>query len=395
MPVRQVSPGHPKELSEFVELERKLVGHHRLFVSEDECEVARRLSGQSAFFDQSEVALFVSHRDEDPVARCAAIINRRWQNSEREPSVGFDSREVGFIGYFAAAPGSRVEVTEMLTQAEEWLADDPARQPPAAIRRVIAPCNGNALLGLGLRTDGFTESPMFPLPWNPRYYVDYFERAGYAPRYPFWTYEVDFSSRAYQRFKQDVGERAENASLKCTVTEVNEADWSAEIERLRELFNEGFRGEWELQEFTSEEFEEFHEWMEGVLPTQFMLFARVDGDPDPVGFCVGYPDWTPLFRSFGGRVSPAKLKRGANDFMRAGVIGGALRSDYRGADLAPQVLVEFFTRMEDFGLPGAFYYFINHANAASRGLGMAAGGQGRILYHCYDKVLAMASAASA
>jgi hypothetical protein len=394
MPVRQVSPQDPDELSEFVELERNLVGHHRLFVSEDNDEVKRRLSGQSPFFDQSEVALFVADDDDDDVARCAAIINRRWQNSKREPSVGFDSREVGFVGYFAAAPGSGAEVTEMLEQAVEWLAD-PARQSSAPIRRVIAPCNGNALLGLGLRTDAFNESPMFPLPWNPRYYVDYFERAGYAPRYPFWTYEVDFSSRAYQRFKEDVDRRAVNAPLKCTVTEVDVADWRAEIERLKELFNEGFRGEWELQEFTSEEFQDFHEWMEGVLPPQFMLFARVEGDQHPVGFCVGYPDWTPLFRSFGGRVSPAKLKHEANDFIRAGVIGGALRSDYRGADLAPQVLVEFFRRMEDFGLPGAFYYFINHANAASRGLGAAAGGQGRILYHCYDKVLALAPAASA
>jgi hypothetical protein len=395
MQVRQVSTGDPRKLREFVELERKLVSHHRLFVSEDDDEVTRRLSGRSAFFDQSEVALFVaSDKSGRDVARCAAIINRRWQNSKRAPSVGFDSREVGFIGYFAAAPDKSREVTEMLERAEKWLAD-PARKS-AQIRRVIAPCNGNALLGLGLRTDAFTESPMFPLPWNPRYYVDYFERAGYAPRYPFWTYEVDFSSDAYERFKQDVAGRARNAPLECTVTEVDKRKWPAEIQRLRRLFNEGFRGEWELQEFSPAEFREFHAWMRPVLPRQFMLFAWVKGDPDPVGFCVGYPDWTPLFRSFGGRVSPARLKRGANDFTRAGVIGGALRSAYRRRNLAPQVVAEFFRKMEeDFGLPGAFYYFINHANAASRGLGMAAGGQGRILYHCYDKVIALAPAASA
>src|SRR5687767_7254442 len=124
MPVRQVSPEHPNKLSEFVELERKLVGHYRLFVSEDDREVTRHLSGRSAFFDQSEVALFVaSDKSRRDVARCAAIINRRWQNSKRDPSVGFDSREVGFIGYFAAARDRSREVTEMLERAEKWLAD--------------------------------------------------------------------------------------------------------------------------------------------------------------------------------------------------------------------------------------------------------------------------------
>ena len=344
----------------------------------DPALLKRRGLRQSAFFQGVGVELLVAtDSGGKPVARCAAIDNPRWRNSPRELGVGFDTRKAAFIGYFAAAPGHLTEVRQMLRAAERWL-------KRRGVWRVIAPCNGNALVGMGLLTAGFTESPMFPMPWNPRYYVDYFERSDYAPRYPIWTYEIDFSSPEYRRFKRVL------SSPRCHVRPISKPSdkraWRADIDTLRTLFNRSFRGEWELQEFTQAEFQE---WADPLLPENYVLFASIPNRRGPVGFAVGFPDWTPQFRASRGAPPPrADLRRAANKPQRAGVIGGALLRSLKGQQFSPTVAAEFFRRMEEeYNLPGALYHFINHANAASRGLGAAAGGRGRILYHCYDKII--------
>jgi GNAT superfamily N-acetyltransferase len=380
----QVDLSKPRVLHDFVALEHRLVKqHHRLFVSEPDAVVKHRLSGASAFFNDAELAGFVAGRPGAEVGRCAAIINRRWQRSKREKGVIEDAAKVGFIGYFAAAPKVTAAVKAMLEEAETWLES-------RGMKRVIAPCNGNALLGAGLLTDAFTESPMFPMPWNPRYYVDYFEMAGYAPSYPIWVYEVDFGSPGYQLLQAKQERIRPNALPEWSIRRINKQDWQAEIDRLLELFNAGFTGEWELQEFTSDEFHQFWDPLEDVLPSEFIQFVDIrdqrSGTWTPVGFCVGFPDWTPLLRS-----NPAGLNTtNADDYVRAGLIGGALTDpDLRGTGLGTTVVAHVFRQFEEeLHLPGALYYFINHVNTASRGLGEAAGGQGRILYHCYDKVIA-------
>ena len=48
----------------------------------------------------------------------------------------------------------------MIEAAEEWLAS-------RGMTRVIAPINGNVLLGIAVLIDAFDESPMFPLRVEP------------------------------------------------------------------------------------------------------------------------------------------------------------------------------------------------------------------------------------
>ena len=86
--VRQVLTSDSKSLKEFVQLERKLVGSNPLFVSEIDSDIFKRLGGQSAFFSDMEHALFIASDGTQDKARCAAIINRRYQQVKDE-AVGF------------------------------------------------------------------------------------------------------------------------------------------------------------------------------------------------------------------------------------------------------------------------------------------------------------------
>ena len=365
--VREVSVSDKAAVKHFVRLERQFVGTGALFYSEPDADIAKALSGRSAFFTQIEHALFVASDNGVDSARCAALINRRYQEAKKEA--------VGAIGYFAASPDSLASVKSMLESAEAWL-----RQ--RGVTRVVAPFNGAGLLGAGVRTDAFDESPVFPFAWHPPRYSDYLREAGYRPTYPLWYYTIDLSGDAYRRMAQKVDEGGRSL----TIRPVNKKRWDEDLEIFRHLFNETFRDEWEFHPMESAELHEFFDPMKPILDPRQMLIGEVGGAP--VGWCLGMPDWSPLFRSFEGKVGPLqilKLMFGAGRYQRAGLLGIGVLHDYRSTGLAQALAVALFRRYQERGLREALYYPVNGANARSRRFAESMGGHGRLLYHCYDK----------
>ena len=366
--IREISTADKGGLKGFVALERKLVGSNPLFISDADSDVINQLSGRSAFFSAMEHTLFVASNGGHDIARCAALINRRYQTAKEE--------SVGFIGYFAAAPDSGPEVQAMLKQAEAWLKE-------RGVTRVIAPYNGAAVLGAGLLTMAFDEEPMFPFGWHPPSYAEHFVGSGYEPTYPLWYYTIDFSSDKYRAAMQRATEN--NAVL---VRTVSKKHWNQDLETFRQVFSETFREEWEFHPYTSDEIHEFFDPMKPVLDTRQMLIGEVDGRP--AGFSLGFPDWTPLFRSFKGKLGPIqiiKLMFRAGRYSRAGLIGIGVLSDYRGTGLGQALAITLYRRYQDRGLGEALYYPVNEVNMRSRRFAESMGGAGRVMYHCYDKRL--------
>jgi GNAT superfamily N-acetyltransferase len=367
----EISPSDKKGLKRFIELERKLLGHHKFYTSELDADMTKRLSGKSAYFkDNMEYALYISTKDGKDVARCSALINPRYQIAK-----GTEGAGVGFIGFFAAAPDCGPEVAAMLAAAEGWLR---AR----GITRIIAPYNGAALMGLGLLTSGYDEEPMFPAVWTPPYYPAYITAAGFAPRYPLWFYDIDFSSERYQALKRKA---AENTTVK--VRPLDKKKWKSEMELLRGFFNETFKEEWEFAPMSPAEFNEFFDALKPIMDPRNGLFAEVDGKP--AGWCFGFPDWGVLFRAFKGKVGPLKilnLMMNAGKYKRAGLVGIGVLDEYKGKGVAQCLAAALYGYYEERGMKGSLYYPVNDHNLRSRKFAESIGGTGRVVMHCYDKM---------
>lgn len=366
--VRNVPVSNEKLLKEFVQLERRLIGTNPCFVSEIDSNIMKRLGGRSAFFSDVKHALFIASDGIQDVARCAALINRRYQQAKGEA--------LGFIGYFAARPDAASEVSAMLDQAEAWLREQ-------NVSRVIAPHNGSFLLGFGLLTTAFEEKPVFPLGWHPPYYKEYFQNSGYHPTYPFWSYIVDFSSKKYRMAAQST---LRNKAVK--ILPINKKKWDVDLEKYRKLINETFKEEWEAHPHTSEEFHELFDPFKSVGDSGLLLMAEVKGML--AGFCWGVPDWNPILCSFKGKMGPLQIIKfilNGRRYKRAGLVGIGVLPEYRGTGVAQSLAITLYKRFEDKGLKEAFYFQVNESNTRSRRFAESIGGTGRILYHCFDKNL--------
>jgi GNAT superfamily N-acetyltransferase len=367
MTVERLDATNARDLKRFVRLEPELMRDQPFFWAETEADVRKRLSGKSALSEDLELQLFTANGS----ARCAAIVNPRWQEEDRA------GRDAGSIGWFASARDAGDEVIEMLGEAEGWLAEH-------GVRRVLAPFNGNAFLGMGVLTDAFDEDPMFPMPWHPPWYAQQLEMAGYVKAYPLYVYEIDLRSDDY---RATVERGLRNGAAR--IRHVDKKRWREELNTLRELLNEGFADEWEFQRFEREEFEEMFAPMKSVINSRLIQFAELDGSS--VGFVMGFPDWTPLFRSFRGRLGPIQLFRmlrgSRRTAERIGLLSIALLPEARGKRIGQALAAGFYRASEELGYDKAVYYVVNESNTASRALAMSFGARERLLYHCYDKRL--------
>lgn len=147
---------------------------------------------------------------------------------------------------------------------------------------------------------------------------------------------------------------------------VDKKRWKAEMETFRSVFNDTFASEWEFHELTSAEFHEFVDPVRPVLDPEQFLLAEVDGQT--AGFCFGFPDWTPLFRSFNGKVGPRQILRlllRAKRYERAGLLSIGVRDTYRGRRIGQTLAATLYRRYEELGLGGALYHPVNDHNVAA------------------------------
>lgn len=367
--ITPINPANKSDLKRFVSLERELMKSYPLYVSEIDDDVRKMLTRKTAMASKMEFGLFIATENGVDVARCAAIINEKYQAQKQAGA--------GFIGFFAAAENCEPAVTAMITEAEQWLKE-------RGVTKVIAPANGGAPNSLGLLVTAFDEEPMFPTVWTPPYYKAYIEKLHYRPAYPLWIYDVDFASDQYKTTKERFAHYDQVA-----IRTVAKKNWNRDIAILADLINECFVDEWEFAKLSHTEAIEFFGPMKDILAPQQMLFAEADGKP--VGFCFALPDLTSLFRSFKGKIGLGaifKLLTGAaGKFTRAGILGIGVTKAYRGKGLSKAMAIQLYGYHESLGLKRSLYYPVNEINHESRGFAASLGGNGRMMYMVYDKVL--------
>ena len=367
--VRQIAPSEERAVRSFARLDRRMNAERPLSVAPTEADIVNLLTGRSSLHADIEHALFVvTDADGREVACCAALINRRYQQFHKEA--------VGFIGHFAATNDAGTRAIEMLEAAEDWLAE-------RGVTRVVAGYNGHLLAGFGVRTAEFESSPLFPLPWHPPLYADVLATAGYRPTYPWWSYRIDFSSEVYR----ETSARALR-DANCQIRPVNKKRWDADIEIAMHLYNEAFQNEWEYHPFAIEEMREFFDPLKPIFDPRLLLLAEVDGEP--AGFCFGPPDWSPHARALKGKSNAfAQLRFAlrARTYQDGGLYAIGVLERHRGKHIGQTLASALYRRYEEVGLKGAEYHLVNEGNLASRTLATSLGGEGRILYHNFDKAL--------
>ena len=325
-------------------------------------------------FEHLEFNAWLAWHDDVCVGRISAQIDRL-----RKPIHGDD---VGYFGMLDAVDDPAV-FAALIGAAEAWLRE-------RGMRRIHGPFNLTINEECGLLVDGFDTPPMVMMGHARPYYAPQLEALGYEKAIDLHAYWIalDFARpRVMQRLQARYAKRI-------TVRPIDGKNFVAELDVIRDLFNDAWAKNWGFVPITVEEFRDMGKTLKLLLPDQLVQIAEVDGEP--AAFIVGLPNINEAARDLGGRLLPTglfkllwRLKVRFPDTSRVPLMG--VRQRYQGgplgAALAYSVIGALQTELLACGATGCELSWILETNKGMRDIIESIGGSVYKTYRVYDKPL--------
>jgi Acetyltransferase (GNAT) family len=296
---------------------------------------------------------FVARRGDRVVGRIAAIIDpefgRRW-----EPGCGF-------FGFFECE-SDPVAASLLLRTAEGALAEQ-------AMTRALGPVNLTTHDETGFLVDGFGSPAMVLSPYNPAYYREYVERAGYEAEREYHSYlwtPAHAPAPAVARLAAGAA-AGRGFAAGIAIRPLDLRRWSSEIRKFFGLYNASFAGLWGSVPIRWDEFLERSNRFRPFLRPELALFAEKDGMP--IGCALTLPDVNELLRRVGGNLLPFgwfELARGAGRIRTARTMILGVRPGYTGRGAAALLALESAAALGRLGFERAELSLVQGGNDRMR-----------------------------
>ncbi len=237
------------------------------------------------FHLHAKVRYFIARRDGKPVGTIAGIINHAHNEYWHE--------KTGFFGLYEVLQDR--EASDALLKAAENFARSEGMD---ALR---GPANFSTNEEVGLLVDGWNGPPKALMTYNPRYYVDYIEGAGYHKAMDLLAYITDLTHLQADgtginpkalRVAKKVKER-----MNITIRPFDMRNFAEESKRFQQLYNLAWSKNWGFVPLTEAELHHEAKALKSIIDPKTVFFAEKEGRI--IGAMLPIPDLNePLLRAY-------------------------------------------------------------------------------------------------
>ncbi|HHE71275.1 MAG TPA: N-acetyltransferase [Chloroflexi bacterium] len=292
------------------------------------------------FHEHAKVRYFTAQRDGRIVGTIAGIINHRHNE--------YWNDHTGFFGLFEVLPGEEEAAHALLRTAEAFCRDE-------GMDAIRGPMNFSQNEECGLLVDGWNGPPVILMSYNPRYYVDMIESAGYSKAQDLLAYLTDLRqiqpdgtgiNPKLLRVADHVRRRGD-----ITIRTLDMGHFQRDAALFKEIYNKAWSKNWGFVPLTEGELENEIMELKPIVDPEITFFVY-KGD-QPVAAGLPLPDLNQaLHRAYPRPDVPewwtmAKLfyywkVRKVITTVRA--FAGGVIEDYRGQGLHALMIVEGLKR---------------------------------------------------
>lgn len=228
--------------------------------------------GKHPFFEHSTLQLFLAYDGNKIVGRIAAIQN----NTHNRINKTLD----GHFGFFDCINDQ--ETADLLVDAaRKWLIEK-------GLNNMIGPVNFSTNEICALLIEGFDGPPVAMMPYNPPYYLQLLEKAGFHKKVDLRAYK--FFAGAYNdrslRLTTALQERLKRNNI--VIRKINMKDFKNEVIKVREVYNKAWDNNMGFVPTTDKEFDYLANDLKLVMDPDFVYVAEQEGKL--VGFSLSIPD---------------------------------------------------------------------------------------------------------
>ena len=244
---------------------------------------------KNPFFNENPTQLFLAYRDGELVGRIGAIINKLHNDYHKD--------KTGFFGFLEAVDDRDV-CESLLNTAKAWLK---ARDRDL----MIGPMNPSTNDEVGFLSDGFDTPPYLMMTHTPPYYIEQMEALGYERAKELLAYMIAYENLT----KNPKLDRVANAIAKKYPVKIRKVDmknFRAELEVVREIYNDAWAPNWGFVPMTPQEFDYVASDFKQIINPNVAFIGEYDGEA--IGFLLALPDYNQVFKKIrSGRLFPFGL----------------------------------------------------------------------------------------
>jgi GNAT superfamily N-acetyltransferase len=245
--------------------------------------------------------------------------------------------KIGMFGFFETVNDYAV-AEGLFSCARDWVRE----QGMAALR---GPLSFSQNHECGLLIDGFDGPPVVMMTYNPRYYIDFCERFGFAKAMDLYAYVGDLAQfdgdpsqlpsklvRVTEKVKKRAGITTRPADMR---------NYHDEIERAERVYNLAWEKNWGFVPMTDAEIEKTAIDLKQIIDPDLAVIAEIGGQP--VGVSVAIPDANQVLKHLNGRLFPfgwLKALWYARKINRARLMILGVVQEYRGRGIEALLLFE-------------------------------------------------------
>jgi len=273
-----------KDLNQFIKFPWKIYKNDVNWVPPLISQMKETLNPKkNPFFNHSEVQFFLAIKNGKVVGRISAQINRNHNKFHNEKS--------GSFGFFECIPDYNV-ASILFQKVYDW----------AKLRKmeiIRGPMNFCSNDEWGLLIKGFDSPPMVMMTYNPKYYIDYFDKFGFEKAKDLLAYYADFDKmpERFERLMKKVEKKKRFVVRKLTPKKFNE-----EIATLLTVYNKSWEYNWGFVPMDEAEFYHIAKNLKQIVDYDLVFVAEIDGKA--VGFSLTLPDINQALIKINGRLFP-------------------------------------------------------------------------------------------
>jgi len=269
-------------LDDFIEVPFSIYRNDPNWVPPLRFERREALARTQPLSEHAQWQLWVAYRDGKPIGRISAQVDRLHLDQHHD--------QTGFFG-FLEAPDEPMVFNALFATAEAWLREH-------GVIRVRGPFSLNINQETGLLVEGFETPPYLMMGHATRYYERRLLDLGYVGVKDMLAYEMGVPFEAQRSLENLLSRFADQIHVR----PFDRSRKAADLEVLRDLFNDAWSENWSFVPFTEAEFAAIGKELLPLIPADFIQIAEIDGEP--VAFMAFMPNINEAIADLAGKLLP-------------------------------------------------------------------------------------------
>ena len=335
-------------------------------------------------FAHAKMQLWVARQGGRDVGRIAGIVDEHHNKLAEEAAAFF-----GFFECLEDAPVSH----RLFTAVQDW-----AREQ--GLSRLLGPMNPTTNDECGLLVEGFDSSPVFMMPYNPRYYVRLIEGEGYRKAKDLLAFLIDLAGlhrrsgaaghTPMERLNRIAAKvRARNPEL--AFRPLRRKTLAQDLAKVKEVYNAAWQDNWGFVPMTDAEVDFMAARLKPLLMEGLIWLAEAGAEP--VGFLLALPDYNLALKPLAGRLLTPQVLGflpyllGWKRPTRTRVLTLGVKERYRSKGIESAMLIEGLKVGFDAGVTESEASWILEDNVMMCRVLEAIGGRVYKRYRIYERAV--------